>query len=285
MLNQPTLEKLQTMKLHGMADAFRAQLETTDTSQLSFEERFAMLVDQQWLWKENRALARRLRAAKLKERGVVEDIDYQHSRGLDRKLIRTLASSEWVRQHQNLLLIGPTGIGKTWLGCALAQKACRDGFTILHKRAAEMFRDLAVAHVDGSFGRQLTKLARIDILVLDDFAMTPLKDGERRDFLELCDDRYQRRSMILTSQMPLAHWHEQIGDPTLADSILDRLVHNAYRIELNGESMRKKRGRKPEEEAGKAVLECFGGARESVLRPCSTPPSQLDFTNTVDSCE
>jgi DNA replication protein DnaC len=247
MLNQPTLEKLQTMKLHGMADAFRAQLETTDTSQLSFEERFAMLVDQQWLWKENRALARRLRAAKLKERGVIEDIDYQHPRGLDRKLIRTLASSEWVRQHQNLLLIGPTGIGKTWLGCALAQKACRDGFTILHRRSSELFRDLAVAHVDGSFGRLLTKLSRIDVLVLDDFAMAPLKDSERRDFLELCDDRYQRRSMILTSQLPLAHWHEQIGDPTLADSILDRLVHNAYRIELNGESIRKKRGRKPEE--------------------------------------
>jgi len=247
MLNQPTLEKLQTMKLHGMADAFRTQLETADTSQLSFEERFAMLVDQQWLWKENRALARRLRAAKLKERGVIEDIDYQHPRGLDRKLIRTLASSEWVRQHQNLLLIGPTGIGKTWLGCALAQKACRDGFTILHKRSSELFRDLAVAHVDGSFGRLLTKLARIDILVLDDFAMAPLKDSERRDFLELCDDRYQRRSIILTSQLPLAHWHEQIGDPTLADSILDRLVHNAYRIELNGESMRKKRGRKPDD--------------------------------------
>ena len=235
------------MKLHGMAEAFRAQLETTDASQLSFEERFAMLVDQQWLWKENRALARRLRSAKLKERGVIEDIDYQHPRGLDRKLIRTLASSEWVRQHQNLLLIGPTGIGKTWLGCALAQKACRDGFTILHKRSSELFRELAVAHVDGSFGRLLTKLARIDILVLDDFAMAPLKDSERRDFLELCDDRYQRRSVVLTSQLPLAHWHEQIGDPTLADSILDRLVHNAYRIELNGESMRKKRGRKPEE--------------------------------------
>jgi len=235
------------MKLHGMADAFRAQLQTTDMSQLSFEERFAMLVDQQWLWKENRALARRLRLAKLKERGVIEDIDYQHPRGLDRKLIRTLASSEWVRQHQNVLLLGPTGIGKTWLGCALAQKACRDGFTILHKRSSELFRDLAVAQVDGSFGRLLTKLARIDILVLDDFAMAPLKDSERRDFLELCDDRYQRRSMILTSQLPLAHWHEQIGDPTLADSILDRLVHNAYGIELNGESMRKKRGRKPEE--------------------------------------
>ena len=248
MLNQPTLEKLQTMKLHGMAEAFRAQLESTDTNAWAFEERFAMLVDQQWLWKENRALARRLRSARLKEKGVVEDIDYQHPRGLDRKLMRSLAASEWVRQHQHILLLGPTGIGKTWLACALAQKACRDGFTILHKRAAELFRELAVAHADGSFGRLLAKLSRIDILVLDDFAMAPLKDSERRDFLEICDDRYQRRSLILTSQMPLAHCHEQIGDATVADSILDRVVHNAYRIELNGESMRKKRGRKPEEE-------------------------------------
>jgi DNA replication protein DnaC len=199
----------------------------TATSSLTFEERFAMLVDQQWLWKENRALARRLPAARLKEKGVVEDIDYQHPRGLDRKLLRTLATSEWVRQHQNVLLLGPTGIGKSWLACALAQKAWRDGFTILHKRAAELFRELAVAHVDGSFGRLLTKLSRIGILVLDDFAMAPLKDSERRDFLEICDDRYQRRSLILTSQMPLAHWHEQIGDVTLADSILDRVVHNA----------------------------------------------------------
>jgi DNA replication protein DnaC len=248
MLNQPTLDKLQIMKLHGMAEAFRAQLETIDTGQLSFEERFAMLVDQQWLWKENRALARRLRAARLKEKGVVEDIDYQHPRGLDRRLMRTLATSEWVRQHQHVLLLGPTGMGKTWLACALAQKACRDGFTILHKRAAELLRDLAVAHVDGSFGRLLARLSRIDVLVLDDFAMAPLKDSERRDFLEICDDRYQRRSLILTSQMPLAHWHEQIGDVTVADSILDRVVHNAYRMELNGESMRKKRGHKPEEE-------------------------------------
>jgi DNA replication protein DnaC len=150
MLNQPTIEKLYAMKLHGMAEAFRAQLETADVSQLSFEERLAMLVDQQWLWKENRALARRLQLAKLKERGVIEDIDYQHSRGLDRKLMRTLSSSEWVRQNQNVLLIGPTGIGKSWLGCALAHKACRDGFSVLHKRMTELFRELAVAHVDGS---------------------------------------------------------------------------------------------------------------------------------------
>jgi DNA replication protein DnaC len=156
-----------------------------------------------------------------------------------------------VRHNQNILLIGPTGIGKTWLGCALAHKACRDGFSVLHKRTAELFRELAVAHIDGSIGRLLLKFSRLDVLVLDDFAMAPLKDSERRDFLEICDDRYQRRSMILTSQLPLAHWHEQIGDPSIADSILDRLVHNAYRIELNGESMRKKRGRKPGDEDGK----------------------------------
>jgi DNA replication protein DnaC len=251
MLNQPTIEKLYTMKLHGMADAFRTQLEATDMSQFSFEERFAMLVDQQWLWKENRALARRLISARLKERGVIEDIDYQHPRGLDRKLIRTLSSCEWVRQKQNVVLIGPTGIGKSWLGCALAHKVCRDGYSVLHKRMNELFRELAIAHADGSIGRVLLKLSRVDVLLLDDFAMAPLKDSERRDFLEICDDRYQRRSMILTSQMPVAHWHEQIGDPTIADSILDRLVHNAHRIELNGESMRKKRTRKPAEEDNK----------------------------------
>jgi DNA replication protein DnaC len=249
-LKQPTLDKFQTMKRHGMAAAaFRAQLETTDSNSLAFAERLAMLVDQPWLWKEKRALARRLRAARRKEKGVVEDIGYQHPRGLDRKLIRCLATSEWARQHQHILLLGPTGSGKTWLACALAQRASRDGFTSWHKRAAELFRELAVAHVDGSFGRLLTRLSRTDILVLDDFAMAPLKDSERRDFLELCDDRYQRRSLILTSQMPLAHGHEPIGDATLADSILDRVMHNAYRIELNGESMRKKRGRQPEEEA------------------------------------
>lgn len=248
MLNQPTIEKLHTMKLHGMADGFRTQLETTDMSQLSFEERFAMLVDHQWLWKENRALSRRLLSAKLKERAVIEDIDYQHPRGLDRKLMRTLSSSEWIRQKQNLVLIGPTGIGKSWLGCALAQKACRDGYSVLHKRMSELFRELAVAHADGSIGRVLLKLSRVDVLLLDDFAMAPLKDSERRDFLEISDDRYQRRSMILTSQMPVAHWHEQIGDPTIADSILDRLVHNSHRIELHGESIRKKRSRKPGEE-------------------------------------
>jgi DNA replication protein DnaC len=251
MLNQPTMERLQAMKLHGMAQAFREQYENADSSQLSFEERFGLLVDCQWTWKENRALTRRLQLAKFKERGLIEDIDYQHPRGLDRRLMRTLASSDWVRQHQNLLLIGPTGIGKSWLACALAHKACRDGFFAIHKRMAELFRDLAVARADGSIGSVLAKLARTDVLVLDDFAMAPMKDSERRDFLEICDDRYQRRSTVLTSQVPVAHWHEQIGDPSIADSIMDRLVHNAHRMDLDGESIRKKRGRKPAEEDGK----------------------------------
>jgi DNA replication protein DnaC len=248
MLNQPTIEKLQAMKLYGMADAFREQIDSAGSSQLSFEERFGLLVDRQWTWKEGRALTRRLQLAKFKERGVVEDIDYQHARGLDRKLMRTLASSEWVRVHHNILFTGPTGIGKTWLACALAHKACRDGFLALHKRLAELFRELAVARADGSFGQFLMKLSRMDVLVLDDFAMAPLKEQERRDFLEICDDRYQRRSTILTSQVPVNHWHEQIGDPTIADSIMDRLVHNAYRIELDGESIRKVRGRKAEQD-------------------------------------
>jgi DNA replication protein DnaC len=175
----------------------------------------------------------------------VEDIDFRTARGLDRQLVRSLtAESIWVREHQNLFLVGPTGTGKTWLARAFAQKACRDGYTAWFTRASELFRDLAVARVDGSHRKLLYKLARVDVLVVDDWAMAPLADTERRDFLEICDDRYQARSTLLTSQLPVPAWHAQIGDPTIADSILDRIVHNAHRIELHGESMRKKRTHK-----------------------------------------
>jgi len=239
MLNQQTLEKLHALRLHGMAEAFRAQAE-----QKGIEERFALLVDQQWTWRQNRALERRLTKAKLRHRASVEDIDFRSPRGLDRTLLRSLTqNSAWVGEHQNIFLIGPTGIGKSFLACALAEKACRDGFTALYTRASQLFRDLALARADGSLRTLLARLAHLDLLVVDDWAMAPLADTERRDFLEICEDRYQIRSMILTSQLPVAKWHEQIGDPTLADSILDRLVHNAHRIEMRGESMRKKRGK------------------------------------------
>ena len=245
MLNQQTLEKLHALRLQGMAEAFRAQSQQDGIGELSFEERFALLVDQQWNWKQNRALEHRLAKAKLRHRASVEDIDFRTPRGLDRALVRSLIQdSGWVREHQNLFLLGPTGIGKSFLGCALAEKACRDGFTALYTRATQLFRDLALARADGSLRSLLARLARLDVLLVDDLAMAPLADAERRDFLEICEDRYQMRSMILTSQLPVAKWHEQIGDPTLADSILDRLVHNAHRIEMRGESMRKKRGGK-----------------------------------------
>jgi DNA replication protein DnaC len=208
---------------------------------LSFEERFALLVDQEWAWRQNRALARRLSQAKLRHRASVEDIDFRTPRRLDRSLLRSLSQdSAWVRQHQNVFLLGPTGIGKSFLACALAEKACRDGFTALYTRAPQLFRDLTLARADGSLRSRLARLAKMDVLVVDDWAVTPLAETERRDFLEICEDRYQLRSLILTSQLPVARWHEQIGDPTLADSILDRLVHNAHRIEMQGESLRKK---------------------------------------------
>jgi len=245
MLNQQTLHKLYVMRLNGMADAFRQQLEQSEPAGLSFEERFGLLVDRQWSWKEDRALARRLRNSRLRTTATVEDIDYQTPRGLDRALLRSLASeSEWVKQHLNIFLIGATGVGKSWLAAALAHKACRDGYTVYYARAAQLFRELSLAHADGSFTRLLRRLSQTDVLVIDDWAMTPLNEMERRDFLEICDDRYQTRSIILTSQVPVANWHAQIGDPTTADSILDRLVHHAHRVELKGESMRKKRGAK-----------------------------------------
>ncbi|PYU19108.1 MAG: hypothetical protein DMG30_25410 [Acidobacteria bacterium] len=240
MLNQPTLEKLETMHLHGMAEAFRSHAQQTGLADLSFEERLAMLVDQEWLWRQNRALARRLTQAKFRFRASVEDIDFRLARCLDRSLIRSLTqNSTWVQQHQQVFLLGPTGVGKTWLACALAEKACRDGFTAFFRQAPKLFRDLALARADGSLSSFLARLGKIDVLVVDDWVNAPLAETERRDFLEICEDRYQLRSTILTSQIPVKRWHEQIGDPTLADSILDRLVHNAHQIELKGNSARK----------------------------------------------
>ena len=243
MLQEPMREKLLAMRLHGMADALKTQEQDPGTRELSFLERLALLVDHQWNWRQNQALARRLHVAKLRGNACVEEIDYRAARGLDKSVIRALAQeSGWVRNHEHIFVLGPTGVGKSFVASALAQKACRDGYSALYTRAAALFRDLAMARADGSLRLLLAKLSRIDLLVIDDWAMASLSEPERRDFWEICEDRYQTRSMILTSQLPVARWHEQIGDPTVADGILDRLVHNAHRIEMRGDSMRKKRG-------------------------------------------
>ena len=245
MLNQPTMDKLHALRPGGMAEAFRRQLEDPASGEPSFEQRFGMLVDSQWLWKENRALARRLAGAKLKIRAAVEDIDSRHPRGLDRARFLGLAhESGWARRKQNVVLPCPTGIGKSYLACALACKACRDGFSALYARAPQLFRDLAAAHADGSYPRLLARLARVDALVVDDWLMAPPSEPQRRDFLEICVERHLLRSTILTSQTPLDRWHAQVGDPVAADSILDRLLHNAHQFELQGESLRKERGRR-----------------------------------------
>jgi DNA replication protein DnaC len=243
MLQEPMMEKLLAMRLHGMADALKTQEQDPGARELSFLERLGLLVDHQWNWRQNQALARRLQAAKLRSNACVEEIDYRAARGLDKSVIRALAQeSAWVRNHEHIFVLGPTGVGKSFVASALAQKACRDGYSALYTRAAALFRDLAMARADGSLRLLLAKLSRIDLLVIDDWAMAPLSEPERRDFWEICEDRYQTRSMILTSQLPVSRWHEQIGDPTVADGILDRLVHNAHRIEMRGDSMRKKRG-------------------------------------------
>jgi DNA replication protein DnaC len=242
MLSQPMIEKLLAMRLNGMAEGLQTQEQDPAAHELSFLERLGLLVDQQWSWRQNQALARRLKTAKLRGNVCVEDIDYRAARGLDKSVVRALTQeSAWVRQHENIFVLGPTGVGKSFLASALAQKACRDGYTALYTRAAALFRDLSLARADGSLRTLLARLARIDVLVIDDWAMASLNENERRDFWEICEDRYQTRSMILTSQLPVTKWHEQIGDPTVADGILDRLVHNAHRLELRGDSMRKRR--------------------------------------------
>jgi len=241
MLNEQTMSKLYTMKLNGMADAYEEQRTQSGMGDLSFEERFGMLVERQWIWKENRALATRLAYAKLKHHACIEDIDFRAPRGLKRAEINQLASCDWIRYHQNCIVTGPTGTGKTFIACALAHKACREGFRSVYLYTPKLFRELSMAHADGSLTRLLKKIAGARLLVIDDWGLAKGTEQQYRDVLEIIDDRHGSASTIITSQFPVSAWHEAIPDPTVADAFLDRLVHTAFRIELSGESMRKRK--------------------------------------------
>jgi len=241
MLNEQTMEKLHAMKLFGMAEALKEQWSQPAAIDLSFEERFGMLVDAEDLFKENKRMKRLLESTKLKLSASMEDIDYRTPRGLDKSVILSLGSSEWIEHHQNVIIVGPTGSGKTFLSCALAHKACRNGLSAFYLRTPKLSYTLAIARADGSYARTLARLAKARVLILDDFGLSPLTDPERRDLLEVIEDRHGTASTIIASQLPVDHWHEMIGDPTIADALLDRVVHNAHQINLKGESMRKRK--------------------------------------------
>ena len=242
MMNEPTLEKLRAMRLEGMAASWLEQQKDTAATKLAFDERFGMVVDAEWLHRENKRLGRALKEAKLKlSQACVEDIDYPARRELDKAVVRQLSSCRWVQEHQAVLITGATGTGKTYVACALAQQACRKGFRAVYRRASRLFDELRIAHADGSYVRVLTRLARVDVLIIDDFAIAPVSDEERRQLLELLEDRYGTRSTIVTSQLAPNDWHDYLADPTLADAICDRIVHHAHRLVLKGPSRRKEK--------------------------------------------
>jgi DNA replication protein DnaC len=239
MLVEQTMEKLASLRLHGMSNALRQWLEKPKDKDLDPADLVGLLVDAEWLYRENRKLSARLKTARLKQQACIEDIDYVHTRGLTKAVMLDLASSRWVTNKQNIILTGPTGVGKSYLACALAHKACRDGFTAIYRRTSRLFDELAQARADGSHPLLLRRLAKAQILVLDDFGLETLGAAQRKELMEIVDDRHQLGSTIVTSQLEPKDWHGIIGDETLADAICDRLVHNAHRIKLSGESIRK----------------------------------------------
>ncbi len=239
MLMQQTLDRLHALRLTGMAQALEEQRGIPDVATLAFEERFALLVEREHLTRGDRRLTRLLQVARLRHAACIEDVNFRVKRGLDRALLLRLAGGDWIRQHQVVLLVGPTGTGKSWLGCALGHAACRQGVTVRYARLSRLLGDLALARGDGSYGRLLQQLAKTGLLIVDDWGLAPLGDRERRDLLEVIEDRAGRRATLITSQVPTEHWHELIGDPTFGDAILDRLVHHAHRITLTGGSLRK----------------------------------------------
>jgi len=242
MLKEPTIEKIHALRLRAMAAAWDEQQKSPDVIAMSFDERFALLVDAEWMARENARLGRALKEAKLRiSDASVEGIDYPPRRELDKTLVRQLASCKWVHEHQTVIVTGATGTGKTFVACALAQQACRKGFRALYRRTSRFFDELRLARADGSYPRLLARVARIDVLVLDDFAIAPVTDLERRDLLEVLEDRYGARSTVITSQLPADRWHDYLADPTVADAICDRVIHGSHRLALKGPSRRKER--------------------------------------------
>lgn len=241
MLEHPTLEKMQSLRLTGMLKALQEQHNTRDIESLTFEERLGLLLDREMTERQSKRLQTRLRKAKLRHQATVEDIDYRHPRGLDKAQMLKLAECQWIKEHQNLIITGPTGIGKTWLACALAHKACREGYSALYTRLPRLLQDIGISKGDGRYPKLMKDLAKTDLLILDDWGLSPLKGDQLRDLLEVLEDRHGLRSTLVTSQLPVDNWHDYLGDPTLADAILDRLIHNAHRIPLRGESMRKQK--------------------------------------------
>lgn len=240
MLTAPTMEKLKALRLDALGAAWVEQQQHPEIQHLGFDERLGMLVDAEWLHRENARLTRSLKEAKLKlGHACVEDIDYPPRRELEKALVTQLATCRWVEGHQNVVITGATGTGKTYLACALAQQACRKGHRALYRRASRLYDELTLARADGTSTPLLAKLARVDVLVVDDWGLAPVKDQERRDLYEMLDDRYGTRSTIMTSQLPPAKWHDYLGDPMVADAVCDRILHNAHRIVLKGPSRRK----------------------------------------------
>jgi DNA replication protein DnaC len=243
MLTHPTLEKLKTLQLRGMSAALEDQLRTPEIESLTFEERLGLLIDREETSRADRRLKTRLTHAKLRQNASIEDIDHHAVRNLDKRVLLDLATCSWIRKHHNLVITGPTGVGKTYLACALARQACREGHKALYTRLPRLLHDLEIAKGDGRYRQQLAALQRNDVILIDDWGTMPLTDGNRRDLLEILDDRYGARSTLITSQLPTNTWHDYLADPTLADAILDRFIHNAHTIDLRGDSMRKTKNR------------------------------------------
>lgn len=243
MLHQATINKLRELRLTGMAEAFSEQLENP-LPDLDFESRLALLIDREYYLRENRRLKKRLSLAKLQQSACIEDIDFKPSRELDKSKIMELSRLEWIHQHHNLLITGKTGSGKTYLACALAHRACLSGFTSKYYRLPRLWEEFKIAKANGTYQKLLSQIAKLDVIILDDWGLVSLDRDQRRDLLEIFDDRYQKHSTIITSQLAVKHWHEYLNDATLADAILDRIVHNSIRVELKGPSLRHKENNK-----------------------------------------